>query len=340
MWHLSGTHRVIFSLLNLAVLNLIFPNCVNLIQRIFQKISFSLELMEALLSSSDRELWQRKQEGTPTMYDSPQDQGLNGAPQGVQVQSEIENTENRGTVEWVMVRCVHLETGATTVILSSLTWRSFSMERMESRRARSRFRFRFIYSRKLLTMTQTVYLINNFWCYYKDLEDLGKGHSDLQDDSESYDLTQDDNSSPCPGLDNEPQGQWAGQYNFIRNLILMSCTKTKTSCPWCIEVKVNCKVMIQRDAPPKSWHSRLSIDLSDKAFSFPKFGSTLQRAKSALEVVWNKSTESQWVWGQWLFLNGEIDIIPINCKWIESTTLDSDVYTEPYYYKAEDGRGL
>uniref|UniRef100_A0A8C4LMU2 Unc-13 homolog C n=1 Tax=Equus asinus TaxID=9793 RepID=A0A8C4LMU2_EQUAS len=290
----------------------------------------------SLLSSSDRELWQRKQEGTPTLYDSPQDQHLNGVVQVVQGQSKTANTETVDSGMSSGMVCAsgdqsHYSDSQLSLREDLSPWKEWNqVEQGTDVGLDSSTQEAFDYDTNSLSDQQLD-------VYNKDLEDLAKYHSDLQDDSESYDLTQDDNSSPCPGLDNEPQGQWAGQYDSYQEANSNELYQNQNQLSMIYRSQSEFQSDDSEDAPPKSWHSRLSIDLSDKAFSFPKFGSTLQRAKSALEVVWNKSTQSLSGYeDSGSSLMGRFRTLSQSTANESSTTLDSDVYTEPYYYKAED----
>ncbi|XP_066198599.1 protein unc-13 homolog C [Saccopteryx leptura] len=290
----------------------------------------------SLLSSSDRELWQRKQEDTPTFYGSPQDLFLEGAVQGVQGQSETGNTE---TVDSGMSNDMLCASGDQSHYSDSQRclhedlspWKEWNqVEQGADLGLDSSTQEAFDYDTNSLSDQQLD-------VYNKDQEDLRKCPSDLQDDSESYDLTQDDNSSPCPGLDNELQGQWDGQYDSYQEANSNELYQNQNQLSIMYQSQSELQSDDSEDAPPKSWHSRLSIDLSDKAFSFPKFGPTLQRAKSALEVVWNKSTQSLSGYeDSGSSLMGRFRTLSQSTANESSTTLDSDVYTEPYYYKAED----
>lgn len=285
----------------------------------------------SLLSSSDRELWQRKQEGTPTLYDSPQDLLLDGAVQGVQGNAETVDSGMSNGMVCASGDRSHYSDSQLSLHEDLSPWKEWNqVEQGADLGLDSSTQEAFDYDTNSLSDQQLD-------GYNKDQEDSGKCHSDLQDDSESCDLTQDDNSSPCPGLDNEPQGQWVGQYDSYQEANSNDLYQNQSQLSIMYRSQSELQSDDSEDAPPKSWHSRLSIDLSDKAFSFPKFGSTLQRAKSALEVVWNKSTQSLSGYeDSGSSLMGRFRTLSQSTANESSTTLDSDVYTEPYYYKAED----
>uniref|UniRef100_A0A4X1TCY7 Protein unc-13 homolog C n=1 Tax=Sus scrofa TaxID=9823 RepID=A0A4X1TCY7_PIG len=142
----------------------------------------------SLLSSSDRELWQRKQEG---LYDSPQDQCLDGAPQGIQVQSETENAETVDSGMSNGVVCVsgdqsHYSDSQLSLHEDLSPWKEWNQVKQGADLGLdSSTQEAFDYDTNSLSDRQLD-------VYPKDLEDLGKCHGDLQDDFESYDLIQDD----------------------------------------------------------------------------------------------------------------------------------------------------
>ncbi|NXG65373.1 UN13C protein, partial [Hemiprocne comata] len=289
---------------------------------------FSRTNGSSLLSSSDRELWQRRQDDSTNWYGSSQEQTFVQDGQQYPEQNEVENTET-------------VDSGVSNGIIGASGDKSHYTD--------SQLSFRDDLSPwkgwnqleqgadlGLDPSTQEVF-VYDLSSPSDQQTDFGKCQSsDLQYDTESYDFTLDGTSPSCPGIDSESQSQWTGQYDDYQETNSISSYQNQNRLPMMYRSQSELPSDDSEETAPKSWHSRLSIDLSDKTFSFHKFGSTLQRAKSALEVVWNKSTQSLSGYeDSGSSFMGRFRTLSQSTANESSTTLDSDVYAEPYCYKAD-----
>ncbi|NWY69436.1 UN13C protein, partial [Erithacus rubecula] len=282
----------------------------------------------SLLSSSDRELWQRRQDDSLNWYGSSQEQTFVQDMQQYPEQNEAENIETVDSGVSNGIVCVsgdinHYDDSQLSLQDDLSPWPNWNqLEQGADLGLDSSTQEVFVYDMSSPSDQQT---------------DFGKGQgSDLQYDTESYDFTLDGTSPSCPGLDSETQSQWTGQYDDYQETNSVSSYQNQNRLPMMYRSQSELPSDDSEETAPKSWHSRLSIDLSDKTFSFPKFGSTLQRAKSALEVVWNKSTQSLSGYeDSGSSFMGRFRTLSQSTANESSTTLDSDVYAEPYCYKAE-----
>ncbi|NXM80301.1 UN13C protein, partial [Oenanthe oenanthe] len=289
---------------------------------------FSRTNGSSLLSSSDRELWQRRQDDSLNWYGSSQEQTFVQDMQQYPEQNEAGNIETVDSGVSNGIICVsgdinHYDDSQLSLQDDLSPWTNWNqLEQGADLGLDSSTQEVFVYDMSSPSDQQT---------------DFGKGpSSDLQYDTESYDFTLDGTSPSCPGLDSETQSQWTGQYDDYQETNSVSSYQNQNRLPMMYRSQSELPSDDSEEAAPKSWHSRLSIDLSDKTFSFPKFGSTLQRAKSALEVVWNKSTQSLSGYeDSGSSFMGRFRTLSQSTANESSTTLDSDVYAEPYCYKAE-----
>ncbi|XP_050759078.1 protein unc-13 homolog C isoform X2 [Gymnogyps californianus] len=289
---------------------------------------FSRTNGSSLLSSSDRELWQRRQDDSTNWYGSCQEQTFVQDMQRYPEQNEVENTETVDSGVSNGIICAsgdrsHYSDSQLSLHDDLSPWKDWNqLEQGADLGLDSSTQEVFVYDMSSPSDQQT---------------DFGKCQSsDLQYDTESYDFTLDGTSPSCPGLDSESQSQWTGQYDDYQETNSISSYQNQNRLPMMYRSQSELQSDDSEETAPKSWHSRLSIDLSDKTFSFPKFGSTLQRAKSALEVVWNKSTQSLSGYeDSGSSFMGRFRTLSQSTANESSTTLDSDVYAEPYCYKAE-----
>ncbi|XP_058012232.1 protein unc-13 homolog C isoform X2 [Ahaetulla prasina] len=281
----------------------------------------------SLLSFSDRELWQRTQ-GDPTEWTSDlQDQGFNPEGPTHRVESEMENTETIDSGVSNGMACAsgdrsHYSNSQVSLEDALSPWKDWNQ--LDQNRDMG------------VDASSYRHLGSNVNDFSHPQVNLGQ-FSDARYEGENYDYALD--SRCLSGGGSTAEMQWSDQLTEQQQEARANALfPTQTRKPVMYRSQSELPSTDAEEGPPKTWQSRLSIDLSDKTLLFPKFGNTLQRARSALEVVWTKSTQSlSGCEDSGSSFMGRFRTLSQSTANESSTTLDSDIYTEASYYRAEDG---
>ncbi|XP_043533447.1 protein unc-13 homolog C isoform X2 [Chiloscyllium plagiosum] len=291
----------------------------------------------SVVSSSEKDIWLRgKEEEAATWANNVGTQQYDYEDQHYMEQNEVENTENADSGMSNGMLCVsgdrsHYSDSQLSLQGDLSPWKEW--QHLEQGTDSGLDTSQHVFTSELNSPSE-----QNVLDYTTDFDAnyqaVGQGYEE-----ETFDTTLD--TSECSGFDRKPQNQWESTYDPYCDSYpsdnYQYQNKYSLRCRSQSELPSDTDSM---EVPAKSWHSRLSIDLSDTGFSFQKFGSSLQRAKSALEVVWNKmdsrSTQSLSEDGKRGSFMGRFRTLSQSTADESCTTLDSDLYYEPYYYRAEE----